>query len=77
MLTRLTFWGALYITGVCLVPELVRMFFPSVPFNFGGTSLLILVVVTMDYMQHLKAHTLSREYEGMMKKANIRNYSRT
>ncbi|MEL7312435.1 MAG: preprotein translocase subunit SecY [Pseudomonadota bacterium] len=77
VLTRLTFWGALYITGVCLVPELVRMFFPSVPFNFGGTSLLILVVVTMDFMQQLKAHTMSQQYEGMMKKANIRNYSRT
>ncbi|MEL6368395.1 MAG: preprotein translocase subunit SecY [Pseudomonadota bacterium] len=77
VLTRLTFWGALYITGVCLIPELVRMFFPSVPFNFGGTSLLILVVVTMDFMQQLKAHTMSQQYEGMMKKANIRNYSRT
>ncbi|MEO0575054.1 MAG: preprotein translocase subunit SecY [Pseudomonadota bacterium] len=77
VLTRLTFWGALYITGVCLVPELVRMFFPSIPFNFGGTSLLILVVVTMDFMQQLQAHTQSHQYEGMMKKANLRNYSRT
>ncbi len=77
VLTRLTFWGALYITGVCLVPELVRMFFPSIPFNFGGTSLLILVVVTMDFMQQLRAHTLSHQYDGMMKKANLRNYSRT
>ena len=77
VLTRLTFWGALYITGVCLVPELVRMFYPSIPFNFGGTSLLILVVVTMDFMQQLRAHTLSHQYDGMMKKANLRNYSRT
>ncbi|MEL6870739.1 MAG: preprotein translocase subunit SecY [Pseudomonadota bacterium] len=77
VLTRLTFWGALYITGVCLVPELVRMFFPSIPFNFGGTSLLILVVVTMDFMQQLSAHRMSHQYDGMMKKANLRNYSRT
>ncbi|MEM8547482.1 MAG: preprotein translocase subunit SecY [Pseudomonadota bacterium] len=77
VLTRLTFWGALYITGVCLVPELVRLFFPSVPFYFGGTSLLILVVVTMDFMQQLRAHTMQHQYAGMMKKANLRNYSRT
>ena len=77
VLPRLTFWGALYITAVCLVPELVRMFFPSIPFNFGGTSLLILVVVTMDFMQQLSAHTMAHQYEGMMKKANLRNYSRT
>ena len=77
VLTRLTFWGALYITGVCLVPELVRMFFPGVPFYFGGTSLLILVVVAMDFMQQLAAHRMSHQYEGMMKKANLRNYSRT
>ena len=77
VLTRLTFWGALYITAICLVPELVRMFYPSIPFYFGGTSLLILVVVTMDFMQQLNAHRLSHQYEGMMKKANLRNYSRT
>ena len=53
------------------------MFFPSIPFNFGGTSLLILVVVAMDFMQQLRAHTMSQQYEGMMKKANLRNYSRT
>jgi preprotein translocase subunit SecY len=69
VLTRLTFWGSIYIAGVCLLPELVRMFYPSMPFSFGGTSLLILVVVTMDFMSH--------QYEGMMQKANLRNYGRS
>jgi len=77
VLTRLTFWGALYIAGVCLLPEIFRMFYPSVPFNFGGTSLLILVVVTMDFMSQLQAHAMSHQYEGMMQKANLRNYGRS
>jgi len=76
VLTRLTFWGALYIAGVCLLPELVRMFYPSMPFSFGGTSLLILVVVTMDFMSQLQAHTMSHQYDGMMQKANLRNYGK-
>jgi len=76
VLTRLTFWGALYIAGVCLLPEIFRMFYPSVPFNFGGTSLLILVVVTMDFMSQMQAHAMSHQYEGMMQKANLRNYGR-
>ncbi len=77
VLTRLTFWGALYIAGVCLLPELVRMFYPSVPFSFGGTSLLILVVVSMDFMSQMQAHAMSHQYEGMMQKANLRNYGRS
>ena len=77
VLTRLTFWGAIYITAVCLLPELVRMFYPTMPFSFGGTSLLILVVVTMDFMSQLQAHTMSHQYEGMMQKANLRNYGRS
>ncbi len=77
VLTRLTFWGAIYIAGVCLLPEMFRMFYPSVPFNFGGTSLLILVVVTMDFMSQMQAHAMSHQYEGMMQKANLRNYGRS
>jgi len=77
VLTRLTLWGAIYIAAVCLLPELVRMFYPSVPFSFGGTSLLILVVVTMDFMSQMQAHAMSHQYEGMMKKANLRNYGRS
>jgi len=76
VLTRLTFWGALYIAAVCLLPEIFRMFYPSLPFNFGGTSLLILVVVTMDFMSQMQAHAMSHQYEGMMQKANLRNYGR-
>ena len=76
VLTRLTFWGAIYIAGVCLLPELVRMFNPGIPFSFGGTSLLILVVVTMDFMAQMQAHAMSHQYEGMMQKANLRNYGR-
>ena len=76
VLTRLTFWGAIYIASVCLLPEIFRMFYPSVPFNFGGTSLLILVVVTMDFMSQMQAHATSHQYEGMMQKANLRNYGR-
>jgi preprotein translocase subunit SecY len=77
VLTRLTLWGALYIAAVCLLPEIVRMFYPSIPFRFGGTSLLILVVVTMDFMSQMQAHAMSHQYEGMMQKANLRNYGRS
>ncbi len=77
VLTRLTFLGSIYIAAVCVMPELVRMFYPSMPFSFGGTSLLILVVVTMDFMSQLQAHAMSHQYEGMMQKANLRNYGRS
>jgi preprotein translocase subunit SecY len=66
VLTRLTFWGSIYIAGVCLLPEFVRMFYPSMPFSFGGTSLLILVVVTMDFMSQLQAHAMSHQYDGII-----------
>jgi len=76
VLTRITFWGSMYVAAVCLLPEIFRMFYPSMPFNFGGTSLLILVVVTMDFMSQMQAHAMSHQYDGMMKKANLRNYRR-
>tara|TARA_B100001094_G_scaffold210789_1_gene204623 strand:- start:162 stop:1508 length:1347 start_codon:yes stop_codon:yes gene_type:complete len=76
VLTRLTFWGAIYVAAICLLPEIFRMFYPSIPFNFGGTSLLILVVVTMDFMSQMQAHAMSHQYDGMMQKANLRNYRR-
>jgi preprotein translocase subunit SecY len=75
VLTRLTFWGAIYITAVCLLPELMILEF-SVPFYFGGTSLLIIVVVTMDFMAQLQAHMMTHQYEGLLKKANLRGYGR-
>ncbi len=75
VLTRLTLWGALYIVGVCLLPELL-ISFGNVPFYFGGTSLLIIVVVVMDFMAQLQAHLMSHQYEGLMKKASLRGNSR-
>ncbi len=75
VLTRLTFWGALYITAVCLLPEFMILEF-SVPFYFGGTSLLIIVVVTMDFMAQLQAHMMTHQYEGLLKKANLRGYGK-
>ncbi len=76
VLTRLTVWGAIYVTGVCLLPEIL-MAYGRVPFYFGGTSLLILVVVAMDFMAQLQAHMMSHQYEGLMKKANLRGYGRS
>ena len=75
VLTRLTFWGAMYITGVCLMPEFMIYQF-NVPFYFGGTSLLIIVVVTMDFMSQLQAHMMSHQYEGLLRKANLRGVGR-
>jgi preprotein translocase subunit SecY len=76
VLTRLTVWGALYVTAVCLMPEIL-MAYGRVPFYFGGTSLLIIVVVSMDFMAQLQAHMMSHQYEGLMKKANLRGYGRS
>lgn len=75
VLTRLTVWGALYVTVVCLLPEVLMSRF-SVPFYFGGTSLLIMVVVIMDFQAQVAAHLMSHQYEGLMKKANLRGYGR-
>jgi preprotein translocase subunit SecY len=70
VLTRLTLWGALYVTAVCLLPEIL-VTWKGVPFHFGGTSLLIVVVVVMDFMSQLHAHTMSHHYPGLLKKANL------
>lgn len=72
VLTRLTLAGAMYITAVCLLPEFLILEF-SVPFYFGGTSLLIIVVVTMDFMAQVQTHLMSHQYEGLLKKANLRS----
>jgi preprotein translocase subunit SecY len=76
VLTRLTLWGALYVTLVCLVPEILISWY-GVPFRFGGTSLLIVVVVVMDFMAQLNAHMMSHHYPGLLKKANLLGYGRT
>ncbi len=71
---RLTLIGAIYITAVCLLPEFLILKF-HVPFYFGGTSLLIIVVVTMDFMSQVQAHLMSHQYEGLLKKANFKGNS--
>jgi preprotein translocase subunit SecY len=76
VLTRLTLWGALYVMGVCLLPEIL-ISSQGVPFQFGGTSLLIVVVVVMDFMSQLQAHLMSHHYPGLLKKANLLGYGRT
>jgi len=68
VLTRLTLYGALYITLVCLLPEFLILLW-NVPFYFGGTSLLIIVVVVMDFVAQSQAHMMSHQYEGLMKKS--------
>ncbi len=75
VMTRLTFVGAMYITIVCLLPEFLILYW-NVPFYFGGTSLLIIVVVVMDFMAQIQTHMMSHQYEGIMKKANLQNYKR-
>ncbi|HEX4024542.1 MAG TPA: preprotein translocase subunit SecY [Steroidobacteraceae bacterium] len=75
VLTRLTLWGAIYVTAVCLIPELL-VSSQGVPFQFGGTSLLIVVVVVMDFMAQMQAHLMSHHYPGLMKKANLLGGSR-
>lgn len=72
VMTRLTGAGALYITSVCLLPEFLIVGY-NVPFYFGGTSLLIVVVVVMDFMAQVQAHLMSHQYEGLMKKANLKS----
>ena len=68
VLTRLTLFGALYITLVCLLPEFLILWW-NVPFYFGGTSLLIIVVVIMDFVAQAQAHMMSHQYDSLMKKA--------
>jgi preprotein translocase subunit SecY len=74
VMSRLTLVGALYITAVCLLPEFLILYF-SVPFYFGGTSLLIIVVVVMDFVAQVQTHLMSHQYESLMKKANLRGFS--
>jgi preprotein translocase subunit SecY len=71
IIMRLTLAGAVYITVVCLLPEFLIVRW-NVPFYFGGTSLLIIVVVTMDFMAQVQAHMMSHQYESLLKKANFK-----
>ncbi|WP_290593322.1 MULTISPECIES: preprotein translocase subunit SecY [unclassified Ketobacter] len=76
VLGRLTLVGALYITLVCLMPQGLQAF-GNVPFYLGGTSLLIVVVVVMDFMAQVQSHLMSKQYESLMKKANLKGYGGT
>ena len=80
VLTRLTLWGAIYVAGVCLLPELLisqsRLGGSGLLLVFGGTSLLIVVVVAMDFMAQLQAHLMSHQYPGLLKQANLMGYGR-
>jgi preprotein translocase subunit SecY len=76
VLTRLTGAGALYLVAVCLIPTLLQQSW-HVPFYFGGTSLLIVVVVVMDFTAQVQAHLVSHQYESLLKKANLKGYGRT
>ncbi|KXS39959.1 MAG: preprotein translocase subunit SecY [Halomonadaceae bacterium T82-2] len=73
VMTRLTLFGALYITAVSLMPQFLIIAW-NVPFFFGGTSLLIVVVVIMDFMAQVQSHLMSHQYESVMKKSNLKGY---
>lgn len=76
VLTRLTVFGALYMTAVCLFPQFFIVA-ANVPFYLGGTSLLIVVVVVMDFMAQVQSHLVSSQYDSLMKKSNLKGYGRT
>lgn len=71
VLTRLTTIGAIYLTFVCILPELLRMYYPAIPFYIGGMSLLIVVSVTMDTVAQIQSHLIAHQYEGMIKKSRL------
>jgi preprotein translocase subunit SecY len=72
---RLTLIGALYMVAVCLLPQFLIVYL-NVPFYFGGTSLLIIVVLVMDFMSQVQAHLMSHQYDSLMKKANLKSHGR-
>ena len=76
VLTRLTMVGSVYLVAVCLLPDIFRVLW-QVPFYFGGTSVLIVVVVIMDFIAQIQAHLISHQYDSLMKKANLRSYGRS
>ena len=76
VLTRLTMVGSLYLVSVCLLPDILRVVW-AVPFYFGGTSVLIVVIVIMDFIAQVQAHLISHKYDTLMKKANLKSYGRS
>ena len=75
VMTRLTVFGALYVTAVCLLPELMIVFF-NISFQLGGTALLIVVVVAMDFMSQVQSHLMSSQYAKLMEKSNLKGYGK-
>ena len=75
VITRLTLFGGLYVTLVCLLPEFMIVAF-NITFQLGGTALLIVVVVAMDFMTQVQAHLMSSQYAKLMEKSNLQNYGR-
>jgi preprotein translocase subunit SecY len=75
VLTRITVIGALYLSLICLLPEML-ISYAALPFYFGGTSLLIVVSVTMDTVAHVHGHLQAQQYEGLVKKAKLRGRRR-
>ena len=76
VLTRLTVAGAAYLAIVCILPEILRAQNAAIPFYFGGTSLLIVVSVTMDTVAQIHSHLLAHQYEGLIKKSKLRGRRR-
>ena len=76
VLTRLTVIGAAYITAVCILPEAVMGAMGSTQFYLGGTSILIVVTVTMDTVSQIQSHLLAHQYEGLIKKSKLRSGAR-
>ena len=76
VLTRLTVVGSIYIAGVALLPQFLVVS-ANIPPLLGGTSLLIVVVVVMDFMAQVQSHLMSNQYESVLKKANLQNYGRS
>jgi preprotein translocase subunit SecY len=72
IMLRLTLAGSIYVTLVCLLPEFLILKW-NVPFYFGGTSLLIIVIVTMDFMSQIQSHVMSSQYESLLRKANFKS----
>ena len=73
VLTRLTMFGGIYMAVICLLPQFLQVT-ANVPFYLGGTSLLIVVVVAMDFMSQVQSHLMSHQYDSVMKKANLKNF---
>ena len=71
VLTRLTVLGAAYLSAVCILPEILISQY-AVPFYFGGTSLLIVVTVTLDTVNQIQSHLLAHQYEGLIKKSRLK-----